>query len=355
VGTFDTLTGLAQPWLVGAASQRHPVLEVLLERQRQGSKPGARTDGYRVGLVVEGGAMRAVVSSGMASALERLGLRDSFDAVYGASAGAAVGAYFVAGQVRQGTAIFFEHANSRAFIDVRRMLIGRSAVNASFVVDQVMRERVPLDFGAIQRSGIQLTLVATPADGSPTDPAGSRAVALSDFADLDDLLAGLHATSRIPFASGLAPYTYRGRRFWDGAVVEPIPVPTALADGCTHVLSLLTLPLGTPARPIGRVDRLLATLYFRRLSPLLVDHYRRRYTTRADTCTWLLGPARSSTEPPYLQTITLPAGGLEFGRTELRGAVLRAGARAGARAVLAAFDTPDLEATELLAANAPAD
>ena len=351
---FDSLTGLAQSERTSAAGLCHPVLEVMLERQRQGSRPGERTDGYRVGLVVEGGAMRAVVSSGMASALEQLGLRDSFDAVYGASAGAAVGAYFVAGGVRQGTTIFFEHANSRAFIDARRMLIGRSVVNASFVVDQVMRERVPLDFAAIQRSGIQLTLVATPADGPPTDPAaGSRAVALREFADLDDLLGALHATSRIPFASGLAPYTYRGRRFWDGAVLEPIPVPTALADGCTHVLSLLTLPRGTPARPLGGADRLLATIYVRRLSPLLVDLYRRRYATRADTCAWLLGPARASTEPPFLETITLPAGGLEFGRTELRGAVLRAGARAGARAVLTALQIPEQRATELLAASAP--
>src|SRR6476620_9162779 len=111
---FDSLNDLLQPELIDAAGSRHPVLEVLLERQRQGSKPGARTDGLRVGLVVEGGAMRTVVSSGMASALEQLGLRDSFDTVYGASAGAAVGAYFVAGNVRQGTAIFFEHANSRA-------------------------------------------------------------------------------------------------------------------------------------------------------------------------------------------------------------------------------------------------
>jgi predicted patatin/cPLA2 family phospholipase len=110
--------------------RRRPVLEVILERQRRGSRPGAREDGWRVGLLVEGGAMRAVVSSGMASALELLGLRECFDAVYGASAGAAVGAYFVAGNVAAGTAIFYEHANSRAFIDLRRLLVGRPVVNS---------------------------------------------------------------------------------------------------------------------------------------------------------------------------------------------------------------------------------
>jgi predicted patatin/cPLA2 family phospholipase len=342
------------PELGATVAERHPVLELLLERRRQGSKPGARRDRFRVGLVVEGGAMRTVVSSGMASALEQLGLRDSFDAVYGASAGASVGAYFAAGGVSAGTAIFFEHANSRAFIDLRRLLIGRPVVNAAFVLD-VMRERVPLDFAALRRAGIQLTLVATPLDGPPTAPGSPpRAVAFSDFADLDDLLAALHASSRIPFLGGLAPYVYRGRRYWDAALVEPIPVQTALADGCTHLLTLLTLPAGTPARPLDRLDRLLATYYVRRLSPALEACFRTRYGRRADTCAWLLGPAQASPEPPFLQTIVLPAGSPELGRTELRAAVLRAGARAGAAAVLSAFDLPPAPAAKLLTAIARA-
>ena len=36
----------------------HPVLRALLERKRSGSKPGARTDGMRIGLAVEGGSMK---------------------------------------------------------------------------------------------------------------------------------------------------------------------------------------------------------------------------------------------------------------------------------------------------------
>ena len=330
-----------------ADGRRHPVLEVLLERRRQGSRPGARADGCRVGLLVEGGAMRAVVSSGMASALEQLGLRDCFDAVYGASAGAAVAAYFVAGRVTEGTSIFFEHANSRAFIDPRRLLVGRPVVNAAFVLDHVMRERVPLDFAAIRRSGIRLALLATPVDGAP------RAVAFSEFSDLDDLLAALHASSRIPLLGGLSPYTYRGRRFWDAAVVEPVPLPTALADGCTHLLALLSLPHGTPARRIRSIDRVLAALYIRRLGRSLEAAYRTRYARRAEICSRLLGAGPMNREPPFLETIVLPAGSPEISQHETRAAVLRAGARAGAQAVLRSFDVSEEHAAELLAPIAP--
>lgn len=331
-----------------------PVLEVIRERQRRGSRPGAREDGWRVGLLVEGGAMRAVVSSGMASALELLGLRECFDAVYGASAGAAVGAYFVAGNVVEGTAIFYEHANSRAFIDPRRLLVGRPVVNSAFVLDDVMRKRIPLDFDAIRRSGIQLTLVATAVDGRPAEPESApRGVAFRDFADLDDLLGALHATTRIPFLAGLRPYPYRGGRFWDAAVIEPVPVETALADGCTHLLVLLTLPAGTPARRMRGFDRALARFYVRRLGRSLEAPYRTRYARRADICAWLLGEGQRSPEPPFLETVVLPAGAPEIQQAEMRGAVLRAGARTGAEAVLRAFGVPAGRAAEVLAAVAP--
>ena len=52
-----------------------------------------------MGLVVQGGGMRGVVSGGGLTALHDLGMRDLFDATYGSSAGAMNLTYFLAGQV----------------------------------------------------------------------------------------------------------------------------------------------------------------------------------------------------------------------------------------------------------------
>ncbi|MBW1714100.1 MAG: patatin-like phospholipase family protein [Deltaproteobacteria bacterium] len=70
----------------------HPVLEVLGQRTEAGSLPGQRRDNFKLGLAVEGGGMRGVVSAGMLLGLAQLGLRPALDAVYGASAGALNGA-----------------------------------------------------------------------------------------------------------------------------------------------------------------------------------------------------------------------------------------------------------------------
>jgi len=45
------------------------VLRALAARVGGGSQPGARRDGLRIALAVEGGGMRGIVSAGMALAL----------------------------------------------------------------------------------------------------------------------------------------------------------------------------------------------------------------------------------------------------------------------------------------------
>ena len=76
----------------------HPVIQALHRAPRSGFQPGARTDSKRIALVIEGGAMRGVVSAGMTAAIEQLGFTDCFDEVHGASAGAFAGTFLLAGQ-----------------------------------------------------------------------------------------------------------------------------------------------------------------------------------------------------------------------------------------------------------------
>jgi predicted acylesterase/phospholipase RssA len=53
----------------------HAVLQVLRQRLEHGSRPGCRGDGFKVGLVVEGGGMRGAVTGGALMALLDLGLK----------------------------------------------------------------------------------------------------------------------------------------------------------------------------------------------------------------------------------------------------------------------------------------
>ena len=135
-----------------------PVVDLVRARVVAGSVPGARADAARLALCIEGGAMRGVVSAGMISAIEQLRLLSAFDLVIGSSAGAANGAYLVAGMGTFGSTIYYENINNRSFADIRRALARRPVVDLDFLVRDVMVRQKPLDTTAILGSPIPLAL-----------------------------------------------------------------------------------------------------------------------------------------------------------------------------------------------------
>src|SRR5215475_4572318 len=91
-------------------------IDLLKDRARRAKQGRELRDGRKVGLIVEGGAMRGVISCASLMALEELGLTEVFDEVYGASAGAVNAAYFLAGQAAYATTIYYQKINNTRFI-----------------------------------------------------------------------------------------------------------------------------------------------------------------------------------------------------------------------------------------------
>lgn len=211
--------------------------------------------------------MRGVVSAGMVSALESLGLTHAFDAVYGSSAGAINAAYFLAGQAALGTTIYSEDINNREFIDMRRAVGAKPIVDLGFLLDDVAAHRKPLDYGRVLSSRAPLTVVAT-------DVATGERVALGPFTTPQELRSALRASATMPIFAG-EPVSHAGRAYFDASLTEPIPVATAEAAGHTHVLVLLTRPSDTERRTTW-FDRLYILPKLKRISPALALKYRHR-------------------------------------------------------------------------------
>jgi len=215
---------------------KHPVLELILRRAREGSRPGQRKDKAKLGLVVEGGGMRGVISGAMLMALHTMGFKDTFDAVYGASAGAINATYFLSGEPH-GLKIYGEDLTGTRFIDVRTLLSpagGIGFMKLDYLVDFVMRKVKPLNWQAVLDSPVPLKVVASSLDEL-------QPLLLERFEDDTDLAQCIKASAAVPKLSG-PPVVHRGHRLVDAAVFEPVPVRAALADGCTHVLVLATRP-----------------------------------------------------------------------------------------------------------------
>lgn len=245
--------------------------EILRRRARAGTQ-SPHGDDAKIALCIEGGAMRGVIAAGMVAALEELGLTHAFDGVFGSSAGAICGAYFLAGQAELGARIFTEDINNRRFASRLRTFTRQPIVNLNYLVDEVMVGAKPLDTARVLASRTPLMVVAT-------DVASASTALLRDFADGDELRAALRAGATMPIIAG-PPHPFRGRRYFDASLTEPIPVPSADRAGFTHIVVLLTRPRGV-RRAVSRFDRLVVGPRLARVSAPLAESYLARTTSYA--------------------------------------------------------------------------
>lgn len=319
----------------------HPVAQVLHERRATRSRPGARCDGYRVGLAVEGGAVRGVVSAGMLVALEELGFRDAFDVIYGSSAGSFNAAYFLAGQAWHVPPLYLDQVADGHAMRLRRVLRGAPVLCLDRVIDVLMEGPVPLDWAAALASPIRLCVIAS----SITE---LRPVLLTQFATLRELRLALQAGATIPFVAG-PPVEFRGHRLVDAAVIQSHPYEAAVEEGCTHVLSLSTRPRGrTRGRP-GLGSRFMAWR-LDRLRPGLGRASLRRLAAydKAQMC--LADLTERPCDPPYVLDVAPRPGSQEVARlTRNVGHILK-GARHGYEATVRAIEHRSVHAVLRLTA-----
>ncbi|WUH96005.1 patatin-like phospholipase family protein [Streptomyces sp. NBC_00433] len=272
-----------------------------------------------MGLAVEGGGLRGVVSAAMLTELENLGLRSVFDEVYGCSSGAINAAYFLAGDTWYPLSIYFQDLISPQFLDFRRVLRGRSVLNLPYAFE-VLETGKPLDYEAVLASPVPLQVMITDVDAI-------RTLSVKDFADRADLREALQSSCWLPIAVS-GTYSFRGRRTVDGGVLTAHPFMIAQEE-CTHVLSLSTRAMAPPRNRMSLMNRIVSC-YLERLRAGLgsgylsaVSHYRSERVRLAEQ---RLRPSG----PPYVLDLAPTYGAPEVSRHEVNpGRLLLDGAAVG--------------------------
>jgi len=319
--------------------REHPVVQLILRRRDEGSKPGERTDGRRVALVIEGGGMRGVVSAGMTAAIEQLGLRDAFDEVHGASAGAFNGAFLLAGQAAYLTALYPHGFGDPSFVDLVDTLRGRRPIfDMDYVIGEVWRHQRPLRTDEILACGIELHCTATDVDST-------EIVDLTDLRDDVEIRCAMRASGRLPWLAG-PPVTFRGRRWLDATLAEAIPVHAARTTA-TDMLVLQTRPHGVQHTPLSSLVARLTDGYLNKINPALVELRLRRSERYDQLSAELAAQAADPTAAPAVCVIRPPADALLVGQMENRVSALTTAGSHGLRAAWMALAGED---PELLAA-----
>jgi predicted patatin/cPLA2 family phospholipase len=311
------------------------VVRTLLRRRDQGSRPGARADGRRVALVIEGGGMRGVVSAGMTAAIEQLGLRDAFDEVHGASAGAFNAAFLLAGQAAYLATLYQHGFGDPRFVSFPRALRGGPAFDMDHVINHVWKWERPLRCDAVLSSGIELHCTATDADRAAI-------VDLTGLRDEEEIRCALRASARLPWLAG-GPVHFRGMRLLDATLAEAIPVHVACASHATDVLILMTRPKGVLHAGLPPLVARLTDRYLRAINPALVELRTTRSPRYDALCASLATRAGDAERAPAVCLLRPAAGSLVISQLESRASVLQTAASHGLRSAWMALAGEDPE------------
>ena len=289
--------------------------------------------------------MRGVVSAGMASALERRRLLNCFDLVVGTSAGALNAAAFLAGVVGGCLAAYHVAFTTRRFINPYRLLIGRAAIDVAFPLNYADERLDAARHSRTVASRIPLHCIAVDVDSALADD-------LTDLRSEEDLRCALMASSRMPWIGG-GPVEFRGRRWLDGGLAEPIPHRVALRLGATHVLVLMTRPLGVSRTPPPALVNRMIERRLRRLNPALVELHHRR-ASDYEAVGREISAATSEPLPrvPFMYGLRLARGELEVGQLERGPAVLEAAGRLASEHASAVLDAAGIVTTSAAATAA---
>ena len=183
--------------------------------------------------------MRGAWAAGVLAFLYEQGRRQ-YDFVYAASSGACSAAYFVAGMQEPCLSIWRDLACK--VVRKSNLLRRKPIIDLAYLVDQVIRERVPLSVEALQQAPTRFLIVLT--DCLTGEPVYFHACD-------DRVFAALRATSTMPLATRGYDYV-DGHPFADGGVSDPIPIERALQDGATDITVVLTHNYRFRLKPLPR-------------------------------------------------------------------------------------------------------
>ena len=197
-----------------------------------------KTDGHKLGLAVEGGGMRGIVSGAMLIGLKEAGAADVFDGFYGTSSGSINVAYFCAGATWDGLSVYSDFLPSKDFISLKRGLVCKAPMSMDFLFEDVMGRQVPLDYEGlyerVQDRSLRLGVAVS-------DVSASMPRLITEFDSPDHLKRSLRGGATLPVIAG-GPYDIGDSLALDGGALYPAPFYPAIEDGCTHVLAIGTRP-----------------------------------------------------------------------------------------------------------------
>jgi predicted patatin/cPLA2 family phospholipase len=191
------------------------------------------------GLVLEGGGMRGVFTSGVLDALMKHEVY--FPYVVAVSAGACNGLSYMSRQPRRARYSNIDMLEKYDYISLRSLLQHGSIFDPDILYERFPEEIVPFDYDTYEKNPAVFEMVTT-------NCRTGRAMYLSEKHDHQRLTAIAKASSSLPFVSQITEVD--GIPMLDGGIVDSIPIVRSIDTGHHENVVVLTRNRGYRSREL---------------------------------------------------------------------------------------------------------
>lgn len=182
----------------------------------------------KIGLVLEGGAMRGVFTAGVIDAFLEEGV--DVDLCIGVSAGACLACSYLCKQRGRGYATMTDYLDNKDYCSISSLIRTGDLFGADFLYHKIPEELYPIDHAVFLKGKTSFYVVATNCRTGKPEYLQVRDL----YRDVDYV----RASSSLPLLARMVEL--HGEQYLDGGVSDPVPVLKAMELGCDKVITVLT-------------------------------------------------------------------------------------------------------------------
>lgn len=196
----------------------------------------------KVGLVLEGGAMRGLYTAGVIDTF--LKEKIDVDTIIGVSAGALFGMNYKSKQIGRVLRYNKAYAGNKDYMGVYSFLKTGNVMNEEFCFEKLIDDLDPINYQSYQESPVDFYAVVTNLQ------TGKAEYKLLDTLDNYDQVEYLRASGSMPFVSHIIQVN--GHEYLDGGCSDSIPIKKMLEMDVDKIIVVLTRPLDYRKKPSNK-------------------------------------------------------------------------------------------------------
>lgn len=215
----------------------------------------------KVGLLLEGGAMRGMYTAGVIDVLLENNIK--VDCIMGVSAGALFGVNYKSRQKGRAFRFNLKYIKDKRYMGMYSLITTGNILNQEFCFKDIPDTLDDFNYASFKRTKEDFYAVVT-----------NMKTGQAEYIKIDDLkkdIEYLRASGSMPFVS--KPVEINGNQYLDGGIADAIPIKKMLSMGMDKIIVVLTRPAEYRKK---KMNMTLANIVYKNY-PKLINTMKNRY------------------------------------------------------------------------------